>query len=83
MKQKRIPAVWFYKPELYWRGWRGLIPFYLGGDEYNRHTFVLGWSFTGEMVVVYKRCKQGHCNGWQTPEEIAETERWYEEDQGS
>lgn len=46
-----MPRVWFYRPEWYWFGWRTLIPFWLGGDEFNRRTVVFGWSITGQIVI--------------------------------
>lgn len=49
----RGPRVWFYKPTLWWYGWRTLLPVWRGGDEWGRRTIVIGWNFTGQVVVPY------------------------------
>lgn len=49
--EKKMPRFWFYPPELYWFGWQTLIPVYFGGDEFGRPTVVLGWMFTGRIVI--------------------------------
>jgi len=54
--------VWFYRPQWYWHGWRTLVPFYRGGDEWDWHTVVLGWTVTGRVVIATGRCFQaGRC----------------------
>lgn len=56
--------VWFWKPEWYWYGWRTLIPFYRGGDEWDWHTICLGWTVTGRIIIATRRCPQtGRCAG--------------------
>lgn len=52
---------WLYKPELFWRGWRELIPFGWGGDEWCRRTVYIGWSITGRIVIPLWHCKG--CDG--------------------
>lgn len=47
----RKPRVWFYRPQLHWRGWRTLLPLSRGGDEFWRTTLVIGWVVTGQVVV--------------------------------
>jgi hypothetical protein len=55
-------AVWFWKPQWYWFGWRTLIPFSRGGDEWDWHTFVLGWTITGRVIIATHRCRgTGKC----------------------
>lgn len=54
--------VWFYKPSRYWYGWRTLVPFERGGDEYDWHTIVLGWTITGRVIIALRRCPEtGRC----------------------
>lgn len=48
---------WYYKPQLYWTGWKDLIPFGFGGDEFCRWTITIGWCFTGVLIVPYRYCK--------------------------
>jgi hypothetical protein len=48
--------IWAYRPELYWFGWRTLLPLRTGADEYLRHTVVLGWTITGRIVIAYRDC---------------------------
>lgn len=48
------PRVWFYRPGLFWCGWSTLLPITRGHDEYSRETWVLGWAFTGRMVIADK-----------------------------
>lgn len=45
------PRVWFYRPCLYWFGWKTISPIYIGGDEWNRWTLMLGWTVTGRVVI--------------------------------
>lgn len=53
--------IWFYKPTLYWFGWKTLLPFARGGDEWCRRTLVIGWSLTGQIVIPLWYCKG--CDG--------------------
>ena len=54
--------VWFWKPQLHWFGWRTLVPFYRGGDEWDWHTIVLGWTITGRVIFATRRCSgDGRC----------------------
>lgn len=50
------PKIWLWLPELYWYGPKCLIPVFLGGDEFNRHTIVLGWPITGYIIIAYRKC---------------------------
>lgn len=55
---------WFYKPSLYWNGWRTFVPFALGGDEWCRRTIVIGWCVTGQIVIPFRACPGGDgCGG--------------------
>lgn len=66
--------VWCWKPEwyfaYYWdptlsiprRLLRITVPVGLGGDEWDWHTLVFGWTFTGRIIVATRRCPQtGRC----------------------
>lgn len=56
--------VWFWRPSLHWFGWRTLSPVSTGGDEYDWHTIVLGWTITGRIIIATRRCpKRGRCAG--------------------
>lgn len=51
------PRIWFYRPRLYVGG---LSPVRLGGDEWCRRTFVVGYPFTGQVVIplfISKECR--------------------------
>lgn len=50
---RKIPKsrVWFYQPAWYWFGWGTLSPVLFGHDEYARRTVVVGWTFTGRIVI--------------------------------
>jgi hypothetical protein len=54
------PRVWFYRPVMYWYGWRTLRPFWFGNSEprdpardgtHFGRTLVLGWTITGQVVI--------------------------------
>lgn len=56
--------IWFWRPELCWYGPTTLLPWYRGGDEYDWHTIVLGWTVTGRIIIATRRCPQtGKCSG--------------------
>lgn len=51
--------VWFYRPVLGW-SW---APWRKGGDEWDWHTIVLGWPWTGQVVYATRRCPMtGRCS---------------------
>lgn len=87
MKRPLRQRIWFYKPELHWYGWSTLNPIMTGGDEYDWHTIVLGWTITGRIVIATR-----HCPGTGKCQEDAEeyggltdwpVEKWtYDESQG-
>jgi hypothetical protein len=53
---------WLYRPELHWFGWKTLLPAWLGGDEWCRRTLVVGWNFTGQVVIPLRYCRGcEHC----------------------
>jgi hypothetical protein len=54
--------VWFYRPTFYWHGWSTLIPAHRGHDEFARLTFMLGWPFTGRMVIATNDCGNPECH---------------------
>ena len=61
------PRIWFYRPTLpHWYGRMALSPVQLGGDEWCRRTLVIGWSFTGQIIVPLRACKGCvGCSDWQ------------------
>lgn len=58
-RPRRSP--WAYRPQLHWYA-RAWLPVGLGGDEWCRRTLVLGWPFTGLLIVPLRFCRGcGHC----------------------
>ncbi len=59
---------WFWKPEA-----RILspFPFMIGHDEYARKTLVIGFPFTGRVIIAYKDCQSEECS-----EERAQRKKW-------
>lgn len=54
--------IWFWKPQWHWHGWKTLIPFFRGGDEYDWHTVCLGWTITGRVIIATRHCPgTGRC----------------------
>lgn len=53
--------IWFWRPQIYWHGWSTLLPFYRGHDEYNYLTVMLGWTFTGRIIIATNKCKDPGC----------------------
>lgn len=53
--------IWLYKPELFWDGWRTLIPFGFSHDEYSRETLILGWVITGRAIIALRYCGDAEC----------------------
>lgn len=53
--------VWLYSPEVWWHGWRTLRPVHMSEDEYNRRTLVIGWNFTGQVVIALWECRNPDC----------------------
>lgn len=39
---KKPSRIWFYRPDLYWHGWRTLLPIRMGGDEHGHRTLIIG-----------------------------------------
>lgn len=50
--------VWFWKPQRHWFGWKTLVPFRYGHDEYARRVLVFGWTVTGRVLIAVWGC--GH-----------------------
>ena len=50
--------VWFYRPDLYWDGWKTFNPFMYGHDEFARRTLCIGWGFTGQIVLAVWECNE-------------------------
>jgi len=66
--------VWFYRPEWYWYGFRTLIPFSYGHDEFACRVLVFGWSFTGQVCIAVWGCGDPECQ--------ADAERYIREIRG-
>jgi hypothetical protein len=77
-KRPITERVWFWKPSWYWYGWRTLVPFSTGGDEWDWHTIVLGWTITGRIIIATRQCpRTGKCTpdpDW--PHEYDPTFQW-------
>lgn len=56
-----MDRVWFWKPCWYWFGWRTLVPFFYGHDEYARRTLLLGWTVTGRVIFALWGCGDPEC----------------------
>jgi hypothetical protein len=50
--------VWFYRPQWWWPTWS---PITRGHDEYARLTLVIGWTFTGRIVIATRACGDADC----------------------
>lgn len=48
---------WFYRPYLYW-DW---APIRRGHDEFARNTIVIGWPFTGRIIIALGFCGEQEC----------------------
>lgn len=53
--------VWFWKPSWYWFGWKTLIPFLYGHDQYARRTLLFGWTITGRVIIAVWGCGSPIC----------------------
>lgn len=49
--------VWFYRPSVWWFGWRTLLPYRLGCDEHNRRVLSIGWAITGQLNIALRDCR--------------------------
>jgi hypothetical protein len=49
--------VWFYRPEWYWDP----APIRRGHDEFARNTIVIGWPFTGRVIIATGYCGDQEC----------------------
>lgn len=78
MKRPWKHRIWFYRPQWYWWGWKTLVPIRRGGDEFDWHTIVLGWSITGEVVIATHKCRYtGACAEFDTEfPELRNTNEW-------
>lgn len=73
MRRPLRDRVWFWKPEWYWHGWKTLVPFFTGGDEYDWHTICLGWTITGRVIIATRPCPGiGKCAGFAEEYGLAE-----------
>lgn len=61
---RRVPKagrVWFWKPQWHWFGWKTLVPFTYGHDEYARRVLCIGWSVTGRVLIAVWYCGDREC----------------------
>ena len=56
-----MSRIWFWGPQWYWHGWKTLVPFYMGEDEYGRRTLMLGWTVTGRVIIALWECRDPEC----------------------
>lgn len=53
--------VWFYKPQIF-KSWHMLDPWSHGGDEFNWHCLIIGFPWTGQIIIATKPCTgEGKC----------------------
>lgn len=55
---------WFWKLQWHWFGWKTLVPFSYGHDEYARRTLVVGWTITGRVIFPLWDCGDEACHYW-------------------
>lgn len=58
---KRRPwraRAWFYRPEWFWHTGK---PFWFGDDEYHWRTLVIGWTFTGRIIIALRPFTLAEC----------------------
>ena len=48
--------IWFWRPQWHWFGWRTLIPFGYGHDEFARRVLIFGWTITGRILIAVWSC---------------------------
>lgn len=72
---KPLPRVWAWAPSAFWPGWRGLVPAFVGHDEFARLTLVIGWPWTGRLVVALWGCGDPECQAEAAEQVQAWTER--------
>lgn len=58
---RREARIWFWRPQWHWFGWKTLIPFMYGHDEYARRTLLLGWTVTGRVIIPLWFCGDEKC----------------------
>lgn len=59
--------IWFWKPCWYWFGWKTLIPFLYGHDQYARRTLLFGWTITGRIIIAVWGCGSAECEAEAAP----------------
>lgn len=53
-----VPRVWFCRPQIWWPR---LSPVWISHDEYARRTLVIGWTFTGQVIIALGHCGDPEC----------------------
>lgn len=61
MSNAKISRIWFWKPQWHWFGWRTLVPFMYGHDQYARRTILFGWTVTGRIIIALWDCGNEEC----------------------
>lgn len=69
MRRPLHTRVWFSKPQWYFGIWK---PFHTGADEFDWHTVVVGFPFTGMVTVSTRHCpgSRGRRAGCKEHEEL-------------
>ena len=65
-----MSRVWFWRPQWHWFGWKTLIPFTYGHDEYARRVLVFGWAPTGRILIAVWGCGDPECMADAAPRKI-------------
>lgn len=70
MRKRRV---WFFRPQWSRPEWS---PITRGHDDHARWNLVIGWSFTGQIVIATRSCGDPDCEAWAVryAEEMAEDE---------
>lgn len=53
-----VRRVWFHRPQIWWPRW---TPVWFGHDEFARRTLVIGWTFTGQVIIALSYCGDPEC----------------------
>lgn len=53
-----VSRVWFYRPQIWWPRWS---PVWISHDEFARNVLVIGWTFTGRVIIALGYCGDPEC----------------------
>ena len=65
-----ISRVWFWAPQWHWFGWKAIIPFTYGHDQYARRVLVFGWTVTGRILIAVWACGDPECEADAAPHKL-------------